>query len=83
MRKLKCFMGNHDGRRRGVILATSQVAAAKALGQGVASFRNFWHDIEECPVPNAKPLTLYTRPIDDRGEFVEGICELPTKRSSW
>ncbi len=78
VRPMKCWIGNLDGRRQGLIVATSQRAAAKAVGTGLTDFLSYWVLQTVCPKRDPKPLTLYTRPYGSLAyeEFSEGRCSV-------
>lgn len=77
MRPLKCWIGNYDGRRQALIVATSQKAAAKIAGCGIPTFVNYFL-LQDAAPAWPKLNTLYTRPMDtrtpwrDSGSWTEG-----------
>ena len=74
---MKCFQGNYDGMRVGLIIAANQKeAAAAGVGCSLYSFREFWSSTGAKPEQELKPNTLYTKPYDSRGPWIEGRCEL-------
>jgi hypothetical protein len=77
--KLKCYLGNLDGRREGCIVTTSQKEAARIVGTTLTDFRAYWTTPRVCPIDNPKPHTLYTSPFV-RGNWVEGLCDVPSRR---
>lgn len=77
MAQLKCFQGNLDGLRRGLVIASNQKDAAQAAGCSVYAFREMWSSVGKQPTGEFKTNTLYTLPYDDRGgQWVEGRCEV-------
>jgi hypothetical protein len=75
---LKCFQGNLDGIRRGLVIASSQASAAKVAGCSVSAFRDYWNSAAPWPAGEFRPNTLYTCPMNSRtkSEWVEGRCVL-------
>jgi hypothetical protein len=76
---LKCFEGNYDGLRQGLVIASSQKQAAAAAGTSLSGFRDFWHQAGTWPAQDLKPNVLYTKPFDSRRPWVEGRCEVEQK----
>lgn len=76
-RKLKCWFGNYDGIREGLIVSTSKKKAAWIAGCSVKTFDDYWHE-QTVPI-NVKPNVLYTRPFDGK-LWTEGRVEI--KRNS-
>jgi hypothetical protein len=78
-RRLKCWIGNLDGSRYGLVIATSQKRAAKVLGMGLQMFNNYFAEADEVSTLR-KSETLYTKPISNRfgehHEWVEGYCKI-------
>ena len=59
---VKCWIGNLDGKRQGLIVARNQKEAAKVIGTSLHDFRNFWTEQRTpWPVDAPKIRTLYTR----------------------
>lgn len=80
-RQLKLWIGNYDGRREGLIYATSKTAAARILGISRSSFDNYWTEpariVQHNGVAEFEPETLYTRPNHTYGgTFVKGRCPI-------
>ena len=85
MAKLKCWIGNYDGQRRALVIATSQAKAVEIVRCGsVHTFRNFYVEQEQ-PLMGAglafyAANTLYTQPMDCLGDarlvWIEGKCPL-------
>lgn len=73
---IKCYIGNYDGQRDGMIYATSKREAAKVAGCSVYHFERYWLQHSPWPMPNPKALTLYTRKNDYCSDWQEGICPL-------
>ena len=86
MKRMKCFHGNFDGIRWGLVIASSKKNAAKVAGISLYEFRNYWTDDVPWPKHELKPNTLYTRTTfyirsgDNEGEWFEGLCSLENKR---
>lgn len=84
--KLKCWVGNLDGEREGMIIATSKTAAQRAIPTGRADFDAYWTEIDLPPSGEYEPLVLYTRDLLDRrlipvgssrlDGFVRGRCKV-------
>lgn len=78
---MKWFMGNHDGKRNGLVVASSQKKVAEVAGTTVYDVQRFWHVQHGDPPPGLKENTLYTRwnglhlPKDEG--WVEGYCGIP------
>lgn len=77
-RRLKCYTGNLDGSRKGLVIARNQTEAARIAGTSLYDFRNHWRAVERSPLESAKPGFLYTRPYDG-GEWQLGRRPLPRK----
>ena len=71
---MKCWIGNFDGSRQGLVIANNQRVAAKVCGTSMRDFCHFWGQQVAWPRQTLKPLTLYTRPYGSFGEFTEGHC---------
>jgi len=70
---VKCYVGNLDGTREGLIVASSQKEAATIAKTTLYDFRNYWHaTVNPWPIKSPKPRTLYTRMFNSNGEWVEG-----------
>ena len=74
-RRLKCWEGNYDGLRRGLVISTSQKKAAKVIGCGVKQLADYYTCLFEIPTGFLED-TLYTRPYDGPGNWVEGRCQV-------
>jgi hypothetical protein len=59
-RTYKCWIGNLDGRRQGLVIATSQRRAVEVIGTTVGDFRRFWCE-QRTVLDGYEPNTLYTR----------------------
>lgn len=77
---VKCFQGNFDGIRLGLVIASSQKNAAKIAGTSLYEFRMYWTDDAPCPKQKLKQGTLYTRTLYGDEEWFEGLCSLENKR---
>jgi hypothetical protein len=71
---VKCYTGNYDGTREGLIVAENQKRAAEVAGCSLYAFRQFWHQAPNWPDQRIRPHTLYTRLYSARyqGEWTEG-----------
>jgi hypothetical protein len=78
MRKLKCYRGNYDGRREGLVFAHNKKEAAKLANATLYGFNEYWHEWEPTTTLNLKPLTLYTKKfsVRDDDSWFEGRCEI-------
>lgn len=79
IKQLKCYQGNMDGLRQGLIVTSSQAKAATIAGCSVSHFRDFWNMRRELPsgtTQELKPDTLYSKPFDSKGDWSEGRCEV-------
>lgn len=77
--KVKCWIGNLDGHRQGLIVAHNQKEAAKIARTSIGSFRDYWSlQTGKWPVTAPKLLTLYTRPYGSLASdpFQEGLCAI-------
>lgn len=79
--KLKCYIGNYDGLRGGLVLVPNKTQARKVVRTSQRDFDDYWYEWEPAhgliPVVNAKPLTLYTclyGRSGKNGPYVQGIC---------
>ena len=77
---MKCFQGNFDWIRLGLVIASSQKDAAKEAGISLYEFRNYWTDDASRPKQELKPGTLYTKTLYGDEEWFEGLCPLENKR---
>ena len=64
MKKLKMWIGNLDGRRQGLVIATTKARAIEIAGVGRTDFNAHWHEVRQIDSALA-PDTLYTRPYAD------------------
>ena len=72
--KLKMWTGNLDGRRQGLVIASSKQRASEVVGSGLTDFNRHWR---EQPIDGSlDPEMLYTRPFDSRGPWFPGRCPL-------
>ncbi|MBE3110413.1 MAG: hypothetical protein IMZ46_07845 [Acidobacteria bacterium] len=76
--KLKMWTGNLDGRRQGLVIASSKKRASEVVGwnvgSGLTDFNRYWR---EQPIDESlDPEVLYTRPFDSRGPWFAGRCAL-------
>ena len=63
LRRLKCFTGNLDGQRQGLVAAHSQAEARKVIETTRTDFDNYWHEISMQEPAASRPLVLFVRPI--------------------
>lgn len=62
---MKCFTGNLDGTRRGLVCATSKVAAQKAVGTSRGDFNGYWMQTTELIEPAASnPEIVFVKLFD-------------------
>ena len=71
--KVKCFVGNYDGSRKGLVVAPNQKEAARIAGVSLYDFRQYWGAASQWPIRNnPKPFTLYLKPYDaDNSQWTE------------
>lgn len=71
---VKCYTGNLDGTREGLVVASNQKEAAKVAGTSLYDFRNYWGaETHPWPIASPKLRTLYTRKFGGGGEWEEGL----------
>lgn len=75
--KLKMWIGNLDGTREGLVIASSKERARKAANLGVRigreAFNSYWHEVG--PVdPALESEVLYTRRFDTKDPWFKGRC---------
>lgn len=69
--KLKAWVGNYDGRRSGLVIASSKEKARRVVGSSRADFDNYWTQTTAVYL-TLEPETLYLRGIDDfKGQWVK------------
>ncbi len=73
---LKCFQGNLDGQREGLVIASSQQQAASIANTSIHELRTYWVTDGDWPDQEIKVNCLYTRPICSTAPWVEGVCKL-------
>lgn len=73
---IKCYIGNYDGRRDGMIFATSKREAATVARCSAYHFERYWSMHSSPFTAICKALTLYTRKSDYHSDWHEGICQL-------
>lgn len=80
--KIKTFIGNYDGLRQGLVIASTKREAAQAIEWSTKDFRDYWDEtITSWSFRDLKHKTLYTRANNNpSGTWVEGRCKLPTKK---
>lgn len=70
--RLKCWSGNFDGVRDALVIASSQAKAAKVLGCGVKSLKD-WYCEYPLPLGDFKTEVLYTK-LPGKIQWHEGKC---------
>lgn len=76
VKRLRCYVGNYDGMRDGLIYAHNAVEASHVIHCSLYQFRQYWRVHTLYQISNPKPLVLYTRKNDYRSEWHEGICDI-------
>lgn len=72
--KLKMWIGNLDGRREGLVIATTKKRAIEIVGGSRKNFDDYWR---ERPVDaSLEPEVLYTRPFYTVRAWYRGRCPL-------
>lgn len=71
---VKCFYGNLDGKRQGMVIASSQKQAAEIAGVSLHYFKGWWSQglFPENKDVTYKPYVLYSKPNHSSGVWVEG-----------
>lgn len=83
MSKLKVWIGNLDGVRQGLVIATSKTRARKIINSSAANFKDYWREVpSEGYTFVFEPDTLYTCPIRTYHAagvvgWSKGRCKLP------
>jgi hypothetical protein len=83
VRKLKMWVGNYDGDRQGLVIATSKDSARKIAGVGRTNFDNYW--VQQPEADQAlEPGVLYTRAFtySEPAPWYRGRCPLPSREPS-
>lgn len=82
MRNMSMWIGNLDGQRNGLVVASSKKRAREIVGVGHTEFDGYWAK-QPGVDPELKPETLYTRPNTGSGRggerWIQGRCALPKK----
>lgn len=73
---VKCYQGNYDGTRSGMVIANNQKEAAKVVGCTLYEFRNYWHQSDWPKGFTPKSFVLYTRMMMSEADWFEGYCPL-------
>lgn len=73
---LKCFQGNLDGKRDGLVIASSQKKAADIANMSIHELRKYWSASGAWPSQEMKINCLYTKPSCGSKPWVEGLCKL-------
>ena len=83
-RALKCWVGNLDGLREGLVLAHNQTEAVKIIGISVNHLRDYFNRRSDWSLFQQvlKPLTLYTRLMlyIDNNPWEEGRCKIKLRK---
>ena len=84
-RKLKCWIGNYDGIRQGLVVAASQKEAAKIAGTSTRDFAAYWVEQESTAISyfGVRERALYTRKYGGLAcekTFVEGRCKIERRK---
>lgn len=82
--KLKCWIGNYDGERQGMVIATSKRAARRVINVSAREFEDYWSEQRVVPA-GYEVEALYTRTLSRRllieaterdPGWVKGRCSL-------
>jgi hypothetical protein len=73
---VKCYRGNYDGVREGLVIANNQKEAAKVVGCSLYEFRKYWCHVDWPERFNLKLFTLYTKKMLANEEWYKGRCPL-------
>ena len=77
--KWKTWVGNLDGTRRGLVVSTSKVKAAKIAGTSLYDFNRYWSERLPPVEPSGLVVdTLYTKRFDSQDSW--GADQCPKKR---
>ena len=81
-RKLKMWIGNLDGSRQGLVIASTKELARKIINAGRTEFDGYWSEQPEID-PTLEIEVLYTRSIQRHLSgpvpWYRGRCPLPSK----
>lgn len=67
---VKCWVGNLDGTREGLVIASSKAKATKVIGTSMNDFNSYWHQATRWPSQSGlEPYVLYARPFGSRDEW--------------
>lgn len=72
--KLKCFVGNFDGRYQGLVVATSKKRAAEVVGTSLYDFNQHWHRAISVKISEFKPDTFYRKRFDSKESWTEAAA---------
>lgn len=73
-RKLKCYIGNIDGLREGLVLAYNKKDAATIAKLTIYHFSMYWTTLDTEKYKELIPMTLYTRFFDTNTQWINGYC---------
>ena len=76
---VKCFTGNLDGVRTGLVVAKSKKEAAKVAGASLRDFNDHWCQRIPWPEGYFVPGKLYTS-CHGQDEWTEGRCPLTEEK---
>ena len=72
MKKRKMWIGNLDGDRRGLLIASSKERARQIVGTSRRDFDDYWV-LQPSVDPGLEAEVLYTKPIEDNhGSWQQG-----------
>ena len=72
--KVKCYCGNYDGTRTGMVVANSKKAAAKIANSSLYDFNNYWGQVAWPKDWTPKAFTLYTKRFGSDAKWFEDRC---------
>lgn len=72
------WIGNYDGQRAGLIVASSKEKARKVVGNSRADFDGYWSQARTVD-ETIEPETLYVRGIDDHRGAWSAVAKRPTR----
>jgi hypothetical protein len=72
---MKMWLGNYDGRREALVIASTKKRAREVSERSVTEFNRFWHEV---PINTSlDPEVLYTRPYGNSDvPWQRGRCPL-------
>lgn len=72
---VKMWIGNYDGRRKGLVIAPTKKRAMEIIGNNRTDFENYWTLQPEID-GTLEVEVLYTRKFDGKGSWQKGRCLL-------